>query len=159
MQFHGIIFQYLAVLILHPRLGSTRQAVKLLPPPSGPFEVAINTMELIDTTRLDPFAPNKSPRAIMVSAIYSLQYRSSSRRYPYMPSITAGIEDLEDLEYGFLNNSYESLFLHVGCKSNFQDSHLVLFSPAEWEHSPRLQPFGVEYYQLRIHGRHDGSPL
>jgi len=122
------IFQCLVVLLLYPCFGSAWQDVKLLPKPIGSFQVGINTMELVDTTRLDPYAPTPTPRRIMISAIYPLQHGSSSCRYPYMPSFTASYEDML---YGFPNGSYESLFLQVGCRANYHDSPVVLFSPAQ----------------------------
>lgn len=121
-------FQVVALLILCPCLGLAGQTFNVFPKPSGPFDVAINTMEFIDTSRLDPYAPSPTPRAIMVSAIYPLQHRAPSCRYPYMPPLTAAYEDKE---YGFPSGSYESLFLQVGCRSNPLVTPVVLFSPAQ----------------------------
>jgi hypothetical protein len=124
-----ILFHILAVLFLDLSLSCATQDVKLLPKPSGPFAVAINNLELIDTSRLDPFAPTKTPRRIMVSAIYPVEHTPSTCRYPYMPPLTAGIEDAE---YRFPAGTYESLFLQVGCGSKPRDdAPLVIFSPAQ----------------------------
>jgi len=115
--------------LLNPSLASAKQGVKLLPKPSGPFPVAINTMELIDTSRLDPFAPTKTLRRIMISAVYPVKHNSPTCRYPYMPPLTAGIEDTE---YSFPAGTYESLILQVACNSKPKDdAPLVIFSPAQ----------------------------
>jgi hypothetical protein len=86
-------------------------------------------MELIDTSRLDPFAPTKTLRRIMISAVYPVKHNSPTCRYPYMPPLTAGIEDTE---YSFPAGTYESLVLQVACNSKPKDdAPLVIFSPAQ----------------------------
>jgi hypothetical protein len=51
-------FQLFALLIPCLRLGSAGQTLNIFPTPSGPFHVAINTMELIDISLLDLYAPS-----------------------------------------------------------------------------------------------------
>ena len=129
MHFFTVILEGLILSLLNPSLASAKQGVKLLPKPSGPFPVAINTMELIDTSRLDPFAPTKTLRRIMISAVYPVKHNSPTCRYPYMPPLTAGIEDTE---YSFPAGTYESLVLQVACNSKPKDdAPLVIFSPAQ----------------------------
>ncbi|KAG0651883.1 putative 1-alkyl-2-acetylglycerophosphocholine esterase [Hyphodiscus hymeniophilus] len=130
MFFHKVSLQILALCSFHLASSSPTHNVKLLPKPSGPFDVAINTMELIDHGRLDPFAPTNTSRRMMVSAVYPVENSHSNCRYPYMPPFTA---KTEDEIFSFLPaGSYESLFLQVGCSSKpLADAPLVLFSPAQ----------------------------
>ncbi|EGU89192.1 hypothetical protein FOPG_16133 [Fusarium oxysporum f. sp. conglutinans race 2 54008] len=64
----------------------------LVPPPPGPFDVAVKNFELIDTNRIDTFAPKpNTKRRIMVSAYLPIdaQYGCKDEVVPYAPALTA----------------------------------------------------------------------
>jgi hypothetical protein len=50
MYFIIITLQWLLLALLNPTLSIAKQNIKLLLKPSGPFAVAIKTMELTDTS-------------------------------------------------------------------------------------------------------------
>ncbi|KAF4337592.1 platelet-activating factor acetylhydrolase [Fusarium beomiforme] len=66
----------------------------LVPSPPGPYAVAVKPFELIDTQRVDTFAPKpNTKRRIMVSAYLPIeaQYRCKDEVVPYLPSLTASV--------------------------------------------------------------------
>ncbi|KAF5591690.1 platelet-activating factor acetylhydrolase [Fusarium pseudocircinatum] len=64
----------------------------LVPSPPGPYDVVIKNFELIDTNRIDTFAPNpNTKRRLMVSAYLPIdaQYGCKNEVVPYVPALTA----------------------------------------------------------------------
>ncbi|KAF6226821.1 hypothetical protein HO173_012325 [Letharia columbiana] len=64
---------HLGTIVILLLLLSAVQSTVLLPKPSGPYNTRITTAELVDKTRLDPFAPNRTQRAIMVTVFYPIK--------------------------------------------------------------------------------------
>ncbi|KAK0506897.1 hypothetical protein JMJ35_010597 [Cladonia borealis] len=113
----------------------------LLPKPDGAFEVGLSTMELIDKSRLQLFAPSVQQRHFMVSLFYPIHSRKSTTPANYMPPETAAFEDGSELSTtgsaGLVspNGTFERLALQVAGKSpqtqGTLDFPIVLFSPGE----------------------------
>ena len=113
----------------------------LLPKPDGAFEVGLSTMELIDKSRLQLFAPSVQQRHFMVSLFYPVHSRKSTTPANYMPPETAAFEDSSELSTtgsaGLVspNGTFERLALQVaGTSPQTQgtlDFPIVLFSPGE----------------------------
>ncbi|KAF5974357.1 platelet-activating factor acetylhydrolase [Fusarium coicis] len=64
----------------------------LVPSPPGPYNVAVKNFELIDTNRIDTFAPNPdTKRRLVVSAYLPIdsQYGCKDEVVPYVPALTA----------------------------------------------------------------------
>jgi predicted dienelactone hydrolase len=80
-------------LLTVPLLLGAAQAL-LVPPPPGPYSVAVKPIELIDPSRIDPFAPEaNTKRRFMVSAYLPVdaQYGCKAQVVPYMPPLTASV--------------------------------------------------------------------
>ena len=113
----------------------------LLPKPDGAFEVGLGIMELIDKSRLQPFAPTVQQRKFMVSMFYPVSSHKSTTLVNYMPPATAAFEDSSQLSdtgsAGLIspNGTFEKLALQLAGKSpqtqGTIDFPIVLFSPAE----------------------------
>ena len=113
----------------------------LLPKPDGAYEVGLSTMELIDNSRLQLFAPSVQQRHFMVSLFYPVHSRRSTTPANYMPPETAAFEDGSELSTtgsaGLVspNGTFERLALQVAGKSpqaqGTLDFPIVLFSPGE----------------------------
>ena len=113
----------------------------LLPKPDGVYEVGLSTMELIDKSRLQLFAPSVQQRHFMVSSFYPVHSHESTTPVSYMPPVIAAFEDSSELSttgsVGLIspNGTFESLALQVAGKSPQSQSTLdfpiVLFSPGE----------------------------
>ncbi|KAK4695280.1 hypothetical protein P7C71_g2449, partial [Lecanoromycetidae sp. Uapishka_2] len=110
----------------------------LLPKPNGRFQVSLGITELIDESRLQPFAPTIQPRRLMISLFHPVNSREQTSPIEYMPPETAAFEDdSESSQYGLEspNGTFEKLALQLACQSPqaHEQSHfpVVLFSPAE----------------------------
>jgi pimeloyl-ACP methyl ester carboxylesterase len=110
----------------------------LLPKPNGTFEVGVGIMELIDESRLQPFAPTVQHRKLMASLFYPVNLHESTTPVNYMPPETAAFEDgLEQSNLGPVspNGTFEKLALQLAGKSlptlGTPDFPIVLFSPAQ----------------------------
>ena len=112
----------------------------LLPKPNGPYEVSLGIMELVDSSRLQPFAPGPQPRNLMVSCFYPANANMPTISTPYMDPVTALFEDenFEASQLSFPNGTFESLALSMATKKSLYLPSLavypfpvVLFSPAE----------------------------
>ena len=113
----------------------------LLPKPDGAYEVGLGTMELIDKSRLQLFAPTVQQRHFMVSSFYPVNSHTSITPVNYMPPETAAFEDSSELattgSAGLIspNGTFEKLALQVAGKSpqtqHTLDFPIVLFSPGE----------------------------
>lgn len=80
-------------LITLPLIFGAAQAI-LVPPPSGPYDVAVKHFELIDPDRIDPFAPEpNTKRRFMASAYLPVdsRFECETEIVPYMPPVTAAV--------------------------------------------------------------------
>jgi predicted dienelactone hydrolase len=113
----------------------------LLPAPSGPFEVDLGILELVDFSRTQPFAPTVQPRKLMVSLFYPVSTARGTTPANYMPPYTALTEDNELSSLFGLptpNGTFDKLALQVAGKNSAvypghgeQAFPVVLFMPAE----------------------------
>ena len=111
------------------------------PPPIGHYNTSIVTAELVDHSRLDPYASTPRPRSLMISLFKPVSPSACSLyQAPYMDPITAAFEDAEYAGVGVLPGSVEALSLEI-CQRNTRleltPGHfvkvptypLILFSP------------------------------
>ena len=125
--------------ISFPLLSAAANAAQvLLPKPNGTYEVGVGVMELIDESRLQPFAPTVQHRKLMVSLFYPVNSNKPTTPVLYFPPETAAFEDgSEQSIYGLAspNGTFEKLALQLAGKSSHiqgvVDFPVVLFSPAE----------------------------
>ena len=110
----------------------------LLPKPNGVFQVGMGTMELIDKSRIQPFAPTVEHRRLMISLFYPVNSREQTSPVDYMPPETAAFEDgWQSSMYSLASpkGTFEKLALQLAGKSRktqkTPDFPIVLFSPAE----------------------------
>ncbi|KAK4498904.1 hypothetical protein PRZ48_009414 [Zasmidium cellare] len=108
-------------------------AAEVLPQPQGRYATDIQTLEVIDYSRPDPYDPNHGPRKLMVSVFTPTVLAkdcSHWETYPYTPPLTA--ELLEPLfeTYGWPNStSYiNRLRLPTCAGENNDEFPVVLFS-------------------------------
>lgn len=117
--------------------AATNTSRLLLPKPHSVFEVGMGTMEMIDKSRLQLFAPNVQPRKFMVSLFYPVKSHSPTIPVNYMPPATAAFEDGFEASNGLdsPNGTFEKLALQLaGNSARTQistDFPIVLFSPGE----------------------------
>lgn len=95
-------------------------------------------MELIDESKIQPFAPAVQPRKLMVSLFHPVNSREQTSSVNYMPPETAAFEDgWETSIYALAspNGTFEKLALQLACESpqtrGIPDIPIVLFSPAQ----------------------------
>ena len=119
-------------------LAGTAARQALLPKPTGIFQVNMGSMELIDESRLQPFAPTAQFRRLMVSLFYPVRSQKPTVPVRYFPPETAAYEDSsEESVYSLLspNGTFERLALQLANESLQVQSQLdfpvVLFSPGE----------------------------
>ena len=113
--------------------------INTIPKPNGTYGVNLSTMKLTDPSRLDPFAPTRQTRSVMISVFYPVSSASHCQTIlsDYMPPATAAVEDLAYSQYGVPNGTFESLRLSLCTPPGPQkDSNnlpqqfpLLLFSP------------------------------
>ncbi|KAF2814926.1 uncharacterized protein BDZ99DRAFT_458889 [Mytilinidion resinicola] len=106
----------------------------IIPKPAGQYKTYLNTMELVDTSRKDPYATDGSNRAIMVSIFYPIDPQGCPKTslVDYMPPKTAAFEDTD---FGLPNGTFESMKLQTCTPDHRNAIHdpryypLVIFSP------------------------------
>jgi dienelactone hydrolase len=108
----------------------TAQAASL-----GHFPVSITSAQLVDNSRLDPFAPSPQHRTFMVSIFRPVSHVCKRRSTSYMPALTAAYENAKFSAYGVPEGTFTNLTLEVcqADKKRFSDHHadqVVLFSGA-----------------------------
>ncbi|KAJ9666399.1 hypothetical protein H2201_003587 [Coniosporium apollinis] len=106
----------------------------LLPPPTGPFSVSLDTFELIDTSRPDPWNSTHTRRLIL-SRFDPLSPHQCRRTcpIPYMPPGTATFQDAAygDLGIPIPPGTFGSLHLQLCCDAKKPKPH----PHADWSRS------------------------
>ena len=120
------------VLLLAFALATFQSCVygESLPAPSGPYNTTLITTKLVDNKRLDPFAPKKHHRSIMVSAFTPIAKNSCSPTLTkYMDSTTAAFEDIRFTQFGLPSGIFDSLELQTcePCTNSPSSNFPVLF--------------------------------
>lgn len=118
-------------------ISEVATALVLIPEPSGPFGVALTTLKMVDENRIDPFAPTKQNRAIMVSIFHpalASQCKNITTQ-AYMPPVTAAFEDQQQSAYGIPAGSFENFQLQLCVPEKASSCYvpefpIVLFSTA-----------------------------
>ncbi|KUJ15048.1 uncharacterized protein LY89DRAFT_671443 [Mollisia scopiformis] len=113
----------------------------LLPKPTGLYQVGRSTAELVDHSRIQPFAPDVEPVRLEVTIFYPAVHQHHSIPGAYFPLETALIEDnyLSSLGLASPNGTFEKLALHLASNEPTQnltgqpscEFSLVIFSPGE----------------------------
>jgi Platelet-activating factor acetylhydrolase, isoform II len=108
----------------------------LLPRPSGPYQLALNVSQLIDTSRKDPWGMDPiKHRRLMISRFDPLPpdtcYRNE--KVPYMSTTISSAEDAIFAPYGLPAGIFASLEMIFCFEPSFRQSNetwpVVLFSP------------------------------
>lgn len=134
---HSTSYMSLCFLLTSFPLFSTAKSSDrlLLPKPNGAFEVGMGTMEMIDKSRLQPFAADVQPRRFMISSFYPVKSHSPTTPVDYLPPTIAAFENTwQELTTGLdsPNGTFEKLAIHLASPSaETHVSPIVLFSPAE----------------------------
>lgn len=123
-------------------LAATILAV-LVPNPTGPYSVALKTLSLTDTSRLDPYATSKTPRRILLSAFLPVPASSSGiscpkKTVPYMSPAVAEAYGKQAAAAGLPNSTFAMFEIKVcdltkmcGSRATVKRRHfpLILYSP------------------------------
>jgi pimeloyl-ACP methyl ester carboxylesterase len=112
-------------------------ALFILPEPSGKFSVGSHTMELIDRSRLDPYALSPRPRAVMVSAYFPVAKQECKRicQTEYAPPATVAALIAQYTAFGVPTGIFEQFRLQMCCEmgssrgNDTAHKSLLLFSP------------------------------
>lgn len=134
-----LVNSHLSVFALLFLLLPTAISKIVLPQASGPYDTRISTAKLVDQSRLDPFAPNGTLRAIMVTVFYPIINSSECeplQTLRYMPPATAQFWDQEFAGYNVTNATLEDVGISA-CRQNAsigsfchgKDQPIVIFSP------------------------------
>src|ERR1700687_227838 len=84
------------------------------PPPTGSYNTTLLISELTDDARLDPFAPTKQSRRLMISVFHPISPAECSPYLtPDLNPITAAFEDAALAQFGVQPGTFESLDLQV----------------------------------------------
>jgi len=129
----------------------------ILQPPLGEYGVASSTMELVDTSRNDTYAPVPEHRRIMVSAYYPATSLKKCQPVilPYMTSATAAAYDQMYAPLGIPNGTFASFELSTCAfprkdrSRKFNGFPIILFSPGLG--NSRLM-YGAMAQSLASHG-------
>ncbi len=105
--------------------SSAKISLQALP---GPYPVGTISLELIDHSRIDPYAPTPQPRALMVSLFYPTT-DIHPQFAPYLPTALAAVSDKYlSLPAGFLESLQTQAHLNARLKE-IPDIPMILFSP------------------------------
>ncbi|CAJ0551492.1 Ff.00g114220.m01.CDS01 [Fusarium sp. VM40] len=116
----------------------------LVPAPPGPYDVAVKHFELVDQSRLDPFAPEaNTKRRIMASAYLPIDshHGCKAQAVPYMPPLTASV----------FGEAGESLGIHQGFIESFEMEFCDM-STVNPKKSHRLKEFPVAVFSPGARG-------
>lgn len=99
-----------------------------LPAPLGSYSVGTTSLEMIDHSRMDPYASTPQPRAIMVS----LFYPTTDTHKPFAPYLPAKLAAIADqylgLPAGFIESIQPQAHLNARLEE-IPDIPIILFSP------------------------------
>lgn len=118
-------------------LDIARATTAPIPLPPGPYGISLQTTEMVNTGMVDPFAPSKKYRRIVLSAFYPTTMSRDCRQMQssYMPPATAYVHDQLYGSLGLPNGTFEVLKLtlcspdHAISRRNRIPHPVVLFSP------------------------------
>lgn len=102
-----------------------------LPPPTGKNDVGTIELELVDHSRINPFAGNSSspgPRSFMIQLFYPAK---NAHKYPLAPYMGPGTATFYDLGFGIPNGTMSLIQTnsHAGAPiKSSGDTQLILFS-------------------------------
>ncbi|PWN31521.1 uncharacterized protein FA14DRAFT_88243 [Meira miltonrushii] len=96
------------------------------------YNVAITTKHVIDQSRLDPFAPNTTPRALMVSTFKRAGHACHLTKVPYMPSEVAKFEGKKLSAFGLPESTFMNLTYSIcsNKKKSQTNDPILIFSGA-----------------------------
>lgn len=129
---------HLSTLFATVLLGHVAHATSVaVPQPSGPYGVALKTVELVNTGLVDPYAPSKQNRRIVLSGFYptSISKECQQMQTPYMPPATANVYDQLYSSVGLPNGTFGGLELTMCSPKARSQRHnriqhpVVVFSP------------------------------
>ena len=109
----------------------------VVPSPNGTYAVGFTTTTLIDTTRIDPYDPDRGARNVTVSLFYPLHRDQCNQicATPYMPPRTAAYYSSVVSTFGVSkNDTFESFKIQYCCEPSLKalesvtERSLVLFS-------------------------------
>ncbi|KAK2591276.1 hypothetical protein QQS21_011028 [Conoideocrella luteorostrata] len=113
-----------------------------VPPPPGPYSVAVKSIELIDQSRIDPFAPEANTKRRFMASVYlpiDAQHDCKTQVVPYMPPLTASVYGkvgeplglppgvIEKFEIEFCNIS--TVNLDISQRQSKKEFPVAVFSP------------------------------
>ena len=81
------------VMVALSALLGVAQAL-LVPAPPGPYNVAVKHAELVDTNRIDTFAPQPNTKRRYMASVYlpvDAKLGCKTQKVPYMPPLTAEV--------------------------------------------------------------------
>ncbi|KAH7308840.1 PAF acetylhydrolase family protein [Rhexocercosporidium sp. MPI-PUGE-AT-0058] len=111
--------------------GIIQASALTLPPPTGPYNTTLASFKLTDKLRLDPYAPTKTPRALMISVFNPVPAsQCSALLTPYMDPITAEFKDAAYAPLGIPAGTFGSINMQT-CRSSSRNAKaypIVLFS-------------------------------
>ena len=101
-----------------------------LPKPSGQYSLQVTPTKLVDDSRTDPFSPDNSKRALMVSSFAPMTC-DSTEYVQYMPPTVALANDVQFASVGIQNGTFESFQIESCSKPHpaRQNFPLMIFSP------------------------------
>ncbi|KAF2964355.1 hypothetical protein GQX73_g9203 [Xylaria multiplex] len=74
-------------------LQASAASVVPLPKPKGPYQVGTSVLELVDSSRTDPFAPTIQPRELIISLFYPTERKADCNLALQFPPLTAAYID------------------------------------------------------------------
>lgn len=124
-----------AIILLFTALARATQARAHLPGPSGPCRVQTTHVELLDSSRVDPFSPTHDKRAIMATSYVPVNC-GHTKFESYLTPHTEAVTDQLFRLYGMPNGTtIKGLQIESGFESNADTSPsdkrypVIIFSP------------------------------
>ncbi|KAF2447527.1 hypothetical protein P171DRAFT_470780 [Karstenula rhodostoma CBS 690.94] len=98
---------------------SVVSAERLLPLPSGPYDVLYNTFAINDASRIDPLDPNNGTRRLMLSSFYPVERSACSQTctVPYISRNAAPYIFATGTQLGISSDELGAIALQVCCKT------------------------------------------
>ncbi|KAJ6088100.1 hypothetical protein N7499_004282 [Penicillium canescens] len=101
-----------------------------LPKPSGQYNVSVTSTKLVDDSRIDPFSPDNSERALMVSS-FAPMICDNTEYVQYMQPAVAVANDAQFASIGIQKGTFESFQIQSCSESHpiIRNFPLMIFSP------------------------------